>query len=134
MKKNIYSGENFKWLKIHIDELLLTTTVTKGTDSLKWKLIFLSIHYLKSETNMTYKKACVLISEKELKKLIEYNDVLINKDEVKIPLADKNWDRFIQHKKNSSKGGKITQLKNEEEAIDNEHLNETDEEESELPF
>ena len=110
MKKNIYSGENFKWLKLHIDELLMTISVTQGSQSARLnslgRLIFLMAFYLKNETNMSYKKACMIIEKKQLEKLIEYEEVIVENEMIKIPLADKNWKRFISEKKAQSKGGK----------------------------
>ena len=106
---NTLGGENFKWIKLHIDETLMTTTVNIGNDALKWKYILLLFYYGKEETKLSYKKASLVIGEKALKKLIEYEDVLQVDEMIKIPQGDRNWETFTKTKEGNSKGGKATQ-------------------------
>jgi len=107
---NIISGSNFKWLKLHIDELYLCMVVRKGNDALKWNFIDLYCNYCKSETEMTYDKACMIISEKYLEKLIAFGDVIKGEsNNISIPIADKNWETFVRTKRGQSKGGKKAQ-------------------------
>ena len=99
------SGENYKWVMLHIDETLMLTTVTVGNDALKWKYILLLFYYGKNETKLTYKKARSIIGEKCIDKLIEYEDVLRVDDMIKIPQGDRNWETFTKGKESSSSGG-----------------------------
>ena len=144
MKKNIYSGENFKWLKLHIDELLMTMTITQGTQNSKLntlgRLIYLMTYYLKSETELSYKRACLIIEKNYLDKLIEFEDIIKEGEMIKIPLADKNWNRFISEKSGQSKGGKTkaknelnTKITDEQEVIKRQEYEDIDEDDD-LPF
>ena len=145
MKKNIYSGDNFKWLMIHIDDLFMTMTLTQQSTQCSklntlGRLIYLMAFYLKNETKLSYKKAALFIEEGQLKKLIILSDVIEEGDNIRIPLGDKNWNKFINSKRNSSKGGKTkaknelkTKMTDEQEVIKRQEYEDIDED-NDLPF
>ena len=62
-------------------------------------------YYGKNETKLSYKKASSIIGEKALKKLIEYEDVLLVEEMIRIPQGDNNWKTFTKTKDGNSRGG-----------------------------
>lgn len=144
MKKNIYSGENFNWVKYQIAEMLMTMTLTTGTKKQKLDTLgrfdYLMMYYLKNETKMTFIKATKIIEEKFLNTLIDYGDVILEKDMIKIPIADKNWETYLSTKKGQSKGGRNkannefnTKMTEEEIELKRQEYKNTDED-NVLPF
>ena len=107
--ENIKSGANYSWIRLQIDEWLMTGTLRTGTQKQQLdtlgRFLYLVMFYLKNETKLSYEKALKIIEQKYIDKLIENEDIEIVDDMIKIPLGDNSWEVFTSTKTGNSKGG-----------------------------